>query len=208
MSIEIPHPSETVLQSSEFLRPGDVISFADLAELVTYEDDIIAEIKPDYNSEVWITRMPLREFIKPPKFYGTVSNIELTVMGDPYTQLITASERGVKLGKGRGAYKISQDNEAMLASQYKGYVLTADAYSTGRGKIGQIQSELWYYPFTKNNCAVATRGSAFGMEIARAIASPRLEGADFITIQEDARRIGYQVLRSAMMRPILTPMQT
>src|SRR5205085_931467 len=116
--------------------------------------------------------------------------------------------------------------------KYHGFILSADANSSGRGTIGQIQAELWYYPipltlhtqkgeiitvkqaysgekrdYVAHKDYVKHNTAYVGETIRRAITKPKLETEKFIEFDKRARRIGYQVLRQQMVTAISTPMR-
>src|SRR4051794_30297011 len=87
----------------EELSPGDVIKLSNITELTAFEDMIVDIVQPDHNPDKWATREKLRDLIRPPRFNGTIADIELTVMADPYERLLDAPERGWQGGHGRGS---------------------------------------------------------------------------------------------------------
>ena len=203
----------------EDLQPGDVIRFADITELTAFEDIIAGGVESKHDPELWAARPNLRDLIRPPKFNGTIADIKLTVMADPYERLLDAPKRGWKNGYARGTilgkkHELSSSFAANLIPRYRGFILTADAKSSGRGTIGQIQAELWYFPLTpqsnkagENYRAVNRFRDDYGDTIKRIVTKPNFEAGRFASADAASRTIGFNQLREAMSRPISTPMR-
>lgn len=208
MSEASPNPLES-------LQPGDVIEFADITELPAFEDMVAAAVDPDMfacYSANWAGRVPLREFIRPPNFNGTIADIRLEVMDQPYERLLDARERGWRLDGSQ--YERFSELGQQSISHYRGFTLMADAKSSGRGIIGHMQTELWYYPLSAiigknyNTGRVLKSLSANGgLPIRRVVAKPKIGSETFIALNEHSRQIGFTVLRQAMQHPITQPMR-
>jgi len=136
---EIPRPS-----LADTLQPGSVIEIANMFELAAFEDLVASDIDPTYDPVMWATRIALKDLIRPPKFYGTIEDIKLEVMAEPYERLQDAKKRGWQLGPGNFGRKSENDKDA--GQHYHGFVLTGTPKSSRPGQLGQIQAELWYYP--------------------------------------------------------------
>lgn len=218
-------------QSVGELRPGDVIKLADLTELVAFEDLVVAQVEPWYDHDLWESRVHLREYIRVPRFNGTIANIALTVMADAYERLVSAGERGLKNSAGRGwdKYRLSEQRAEEYALSYVGFEFTADGRSSRDRRRRQIQTEMWYYPFfsparrspgetyTRTlktdegervvTCAFPKRnrpiapGRNVGLAIGRVIANPKLEMSAFRELDQSSRAFGYATLRFAMKHP-------
>lgn len=211
---------------------GDVIEFADIRELAAFEDLIAAEVDPKHEPEVWAARSKLRDLIRPPHFNGTIADIKLVVMADPYERLLDAKERGLKPGSGN--YVLSSELAKSLIPRYRGFILTATPKSSRPGEFGQIQAELCYFPVppslekagrtqhhsyklksgdviryttTLRNDYIKRNNNQEGKAINRVVTQARIERELFIQAHEESRRIGFDVLRKAMMHPISTPMR-
>src|SRR4051794_1133380 len=135
----------------EDLQSGDVIRFADIAELAAFEDMLAGVVAPKHDPELWAARTHLREHIKPPKYHGNIMNIELTVMEDPYKRLLDARERGWSSSSREmrldNVPHVSPELAAGYLPKFKGFTLTAEPRSSQPGLRGQqIQAELWYFP--------------------------------------------------------------
>lgn len=183
---------ETQTSIIETLRTDGVIELAKPSDLVAFEDSIAYGIKPEMNDKGnerqandWDCRLDICGIIRPPKFNGRITNIRLEPMEEPLRRLLDANERGLKFVKGFVLSPLSHDEkELQLFSQsYKGFSLTADAISTGRGVVGQIKTELWYGP-----CAPRKPGSSYSVDgraanvnggIRRYIARPEMHHKSF-----------------------------
>jgi hypothetical protein len=227
---EVPQPSLV-----DTLQPGNVIEFADIAELVAFEEVIASEVDPEYNPVIWASRQALRDLIRPPTFNGTMADIRLEVMADPYDRLLDARERGWKIGRGQGSFRLKSELAEELIPRYRGFTLLANPKSSRPGSLSQIQSELWYYPtplyvashigseakssnrtksgeireyqYTTTQDHIRPSSAYHRGEIRRIVARPKMETERFIEHDASARRIGFQVLRQQLMHPISTPMQ-
>ena len=208
--------------SLEKLNPGDAVQLTDATQLAVFEDIVAHEVDPTmtpHEELMWAGRVALGGLIRPPKFNGTIENIELVVMDSPFERLLDARERGWKLV---GCGTPSHDDEVI--ESHRGFTLLADARSTGRGIIGQIQAELWFskvsvrtqlrkhyhkngdilfYPHWSKNT-----GNNGGTSVKRRMTIPKIESDKFIELHETSRRIGFEVLRDAMSHPIVQPMHS
>lgn len=197
----------------QYFEPGSVIRLADIRELREFEDILAARIDPEMRAtqqQAWDARGNVDTLIRPEKYNGSLRDIELSVMEEPYEQLITATEAGWMFGSGKHRYsgriheRISELGKQTIA-QYIGFDLLCDARSSGKGVIGQIQTKLWYLPSkqyveTTGQFAKPVRmTSAYGgRTVHRVVAVPRYEKERFIQFDEAAKRVGFTVLRDAM----------
>ena len=196
----------------EQLTPGTLIQLNSIADLAVFEDTIAEQIDPDMSPTMrvaWMGRAAIKDLIRPPKFNGTIANIGLVVMEEPYEQLLTARERGWKFNHGKTSQQISSKEN--VTNSLKGFTFIADAHSNGRGIIGQIQAELWFSEVPayekKNNTQLQKNTTAYGgRSVRRIITKPKIEEEKFYKLQKESERIGWAVLRAEMMRPITTPM--
>ncbi len=204
----------------EDLCPGDIIEFGDATELASFEDLVAASIDtqvdnllPGRNHKAiqdgWAGRVAIKELIRPKTFNGTIADIRLEVMEDPYARLLDAKQRGKTMLKG---FSIRRTNEfaELLAPLYAGFSLTALAKSTGRPSM-QLQTEIWYAPVNitsrRKGSAYQDRGSSGGASVQRFMTKPEIEEGTIEAINEESRRIGFKVLRNNMRHPIIQSMQ-
>jgi len=194
--------------------PGNVIEFGDITELATFEDLIAKKVEPvyDHSNGSWPGRIALRDLIRPLKFNGTIADIKLEVMKDPYERLLDARQRGWAMPY-RTIPKLANEFAEELIPRYRGFVLTADAKSSGKGTVGQIQAEMWYYPMPlrvrsrSHGKITLRRDYSTGETLRRVVSRPRLEEEKFIELDATARRIGVSLLRQSLVHPIYTPMR-
>ncbi len=181
----------------EYFNPETAIKLADINELVAFEDMVAHAVNPYMNERLWGARRHIRELIMPKGFYGNLGDILLEPMEEPCQQLMKASEDGYRIRGGRnlGPKDLDTDLKRENAAKYAGFFMTADATSTGRGVVGQVQTALWYYPTYRYN------GNSAGEAIRRVVAIPRLEKQKFRELSETSRQIGFATVAAAMQRP-------
>lgn len=206
------------------LMPGDSIHFDDITQLPAFEDYIASMVDPDMTDsmqQAWNGRVALRDIVRPPKFNGSIRDIQLVVMEDPYDRLLDLKERGWKLNKSRLGNPTSQSD---VVDSFQGFTFIADALSSGRGTIGQIQAEIWYncvplqkrparYTAEDGTSKTARTGPktakivshTAGASVQRRVTIPRIEADKFIQLNETSRQIGFEVLKQNMMHPIIQP---
>jgi hypothetical protein len=181
------------LRLPKVLQPDSTIEIGDKAQLAPFEDQLAEVIYPEISFEemkIWQARIALKELIRPPKFNGHISDIQLEVMADPYAQLLSVRERGLKFGVDRGnpqARTRKPPEEVELLSE--GFIFTANAHNSARGIIGQVQTELYYVPSLK--ASVATYADAI---IQRHVAQPRLVQTDQNQATHQQQTDTFQVL--------------
>jgi hypothetical protein len=209
---------------SEVLKPGDVIEFGDITQLPEFEDLVAMNMFPDMTQiqlNAWKGRAGLRDIIRPPKFNGTISDIQLEVMADPYQQLMTARDRGWTFPTSRPSPRTNEfAQDAEISSE--GFVFTANAKSSGVGVVGQIQTEIWYVPVPRyarskafttlsGKINVQSRGveqlaqQNGGAVVQRHVAKPKIDTAAFIELDARSKIIGFAVLQYQMMHAITLP---
>lgn len=221
--------------AEELLLPGNIISFGDITELAAFEEVLAHVVNPEHDVNLWAARIALRDLIRPPKFNGTIGNINLTVIENPYDRLLDAVDRGWRVGRGVAQRALSTEKSRQLIARFHGFGFTADAMSSGRGITGQIQTELWYYPLIPKVVPAGTKLRGYnitssgekkefiytskkdllshanvdnlGKTINRVVAKPKYEKEKFIKLNEGSRRIGFELLQQAMMSPRVQPMR-
>ena len=212
--------SEHIRSTSELFQPGNVIEIPDLNELILFEDLIAEDVDPDYDEYLWEARPDLEEYrlLVPTNFYGKLRSIELLVMENPYDRLLDANQRGwtFKKSSSKNLELTNELNQKLLVPRYRGFALTAETHSSGRGVVGQIQAEMWYYPvpflaikagkvhrdhFVRKDGSISehtyrsrkdsvTRNNASPYALRRVITKPKFEKNDFIKLEATNRRIG------------------
>lgn len=208
---EQPSQAEAV-DSRSLLMPGNVFILRSVGELTDFEDLVAASIDPHMSTQetvAWESRKHIRDYVRPSKFNGNITNITVELMEDPYERLIDAPSRGWVLPTAK--YERPSQKGQDSTAKYIGLMLTADARSSGKGVIGQIQSEIWYAPVPlttrrrgNGEFKPATQANA-GMTVMRVAAQPKLERENFIEFDRAARRVGHEVLRQQIRNPIMQP---
>ena len=217
------------------LTPGIVIELADMTELAALEDIVVKQVDPNYDKDLWIARPLLKELLRPTvkkrAFNGGVKDITLTVMDEPYEQLITANDRGLTYSQS-GKRTRTNDQSLETIERYVGLEYRATLTSTGHGSIGSVTSEIWYAPLAKSvlrrkgstycypriiegeqrpyECTQKegyVRANKLGDAILRVTSKPAYDQSVLVSLQDSAQRIGFNVLQAAMRRPISAPMQ-
>ena len=187
--------------ASQFEYPN-VLTLNDATELPEFEDLVANDIYP-YASEdriaAWQGRVALRDLIRPPKFNGSLRNIEILSMEDPYDRLLDARERGWSITGGT----LPRKDIDTAREGTRGFLFTADAHSSGKGIIGQIQSEMWYLraPASRGSWFYVDTSTSSGSAVVRRVTKPKLERDRFVEADENAKKVGLQVLRKNMTNP-------
>lgn len=210
------------MQGAEFtqnaidrLYPGDVIEISDIAQLAGFENLVARRLDPSFDEQHWSYQAKLRDLVRPPHFNGQLLHMKLQVMSNPYQHLLSVAERGFSFPSGgRRNYTLTSAVAETLIPRYMGFVFTADAISSGRGKVGQAQAEIYYYPVSpavrknkRGEVNLKQRRTDSGESIRRVVTISRLERDGFIIFDENARRIGFAVMSAAIKDAIKTPMQ-
>ncbi|MEI6850597.1 MAG: hypothetical protein WCK26_01355 [Candidatus Saccharibacteria bacterium] len=201
-------PEESLPKVIEMYHPGDVLQLDSILELASIEDVIANNINPDMTKRQindWTDRTNLKDLIRPSRFNGRISNICLEFMQNPYERLFDANERGLKFSKDLGIPRRRTSfftNETV--EQTSGFILTADASSSGRGVIGQIQTEVWYVPSPQQESDGEIKKKTYsnsGGSIHRYMARPEEEQNIFDNLYKTSRKIGLEVLRKGTINP-------
>ncbi len=191
-------------QVSAFHYPN-VFTFGDIKEVQMFEDVVardVYEFKRPQDIAAWQGRAALSTLIRPPKFNGSLRNIEMHSMEDPYERLIDVNERGWTMRGGGGGLAALRKDTDLAAETTRGFILTADARSSGRGSIGQVQAEIWYMQARPAYDGALEVDRSAGSPVARRITKPRLETTKFIEANERSRKMGMDVLRLHMTNPL------
>ncbi len=195
--------------------PGDILTFSSVSELRDFENLVANVVRPNYHQAAWSARTDIEELIRPKinghNFNGQLRDISLTVMDEPYLRLIDARERGIafsnKGGLGGSHAKLKGEYSMLNIPHYTGFQFQANAHSTGRGDIGKISTELWYFPFRVKPGMENRSVDNDGKVIKRVIAKPQFELDSFIELSETSRQIGFTLLQDAMRHPISVPIR-
>ncbi len=179
---------------TEPLSPHTIIELEEVTQLHAFEDALSQYIYKDMKPEAieyWNGRKMLRDELRPMKFNGTIANIILQVMDNPAEELETAQSRGFRFKKGTSQkHQISRFRDSEENNSAVGLTFIADAKSSGRGVIGQVQAELYYHP----------ESYAWGRatSIQRILTKPKIETQNFIVLEKESSRIALAVLREGL----------
>lgn len=224
--------SEPIAPRPPELEPGTIIELSNIAELPVFEDAIAPYVEPEFDPEIWATRPPVDELLRPRingrLFYGSLGNITLAVMADPYEKLLSARDREWKLTSRGNLNRTGIDADQAIA-HYFGVEFSAEAFtSSQRSAIGLVTAEMWYYPppravrragkvqsksyqvksgevrtgyYTATRDYVNVKRSS-GETIRRVVTQPNYEADKFIELDERSRRIGFELAREAIRHPL------
>ncbi len=189
-------------QENETLVPGNILSFDTSTDLVNFEDIVARQIAPrmtPLQQGLWAARLPLTEHIRPDKFYGRLATITLEVMANPYDRLVDARERGLKMGLGSFNKRLIPEQDLTY-----GFIFRAEAYSSGKGCVAEVNTEMWYMPSRRNG---RTRTNYHeGGVVMRVIAKPTLNKDRIDEANHSSRMIAIQLTRDRLGRMTLNPM--
>jgi hypothetical protein len=175
------------------LPPGTVVDIGGQAELAPFEDIIAPFLKPGVwlrsDHESWAGRLALHTLIRPPGVHGTVSDISLTVMEDPYKQLTDAKERQWNIP---GARNLPLP-DAEAGRFYMGFTLTAPGPVRAREPTW-IETEVYYA--SRPPGVRRKDGNLFS----RFVAVPQLRNEPPQVFAPDARHVGLGALRVMLAR--------
>jgi hypothetical protein len=197
-------------------KPNVPISLADATELRAFEDIVAQAVDPTMTkaeSLAWEARTNIKDAIRPPKFNGSIANIELMPLDEPYEKLQTLHEDGWQVSRlGNRVPRPSTDrNTQHRLERCLGFHMIADAISSGRGVVGELQLGLWYLPIGRiwepakgQQKNVSMNG---GRSIVRVVTKPRHEPEAFMRLGKDSARIAVSALRQAMLHPLRNGMR-
>lgn len=203
------------MRNFDSLEPGSVIECDDITQMRTFEDWVAMTVDPKMTSNekiMWEMRPSFSEFIRPRRFNGRIGNIVLELMENPYERLLDSRERGWFIPNSKSMKRTV--NEEGVSENSIGFAFTADALSSGRGIIGQIQTEAFYIPTLRSTyhrvdgSTTEHLNSTYsgGAAVTRRIAKPKFETENFINLHEQAVKRGREVLKSNMLHPIIQGM--
>lgn len=199
------------------LEPGNIIEFDNITDIEPFEDMLANEIVPfmlGRQLDAWAGRIAIKNLIRPPKFNGRIGDISLEVMDEPFERLHDVRDRGLQYMRGAGKYSKLEENKFRdeLIAKYRGYKFRAVASSTGRGKIGEINSEIWYFPVSLKQAEITHTprhddSLHSGSAVARVLTKPKLEKDNFNKVHADSKRIGFDVERKGKLYPLTSGMR-
>ena len=200
------------------IEPGTLIKLDDISELPAFEDlvaDIIDPNMADAHLQLWDGRQHVRDLIRPKGFNGRYLNIVLESIPDPYEHLQSAKERGWTYPA--GTVRRSEKIEEWVKDLYLGFTFSAEAYRSGKGTVGLIESELYYYPTSSSPPRILMNGPRQGKfsydsnstnskgSVGRFVLKPQYDPNKFMESNLASQAIGVAVLRSQLDYPIIAP---
>jgi hypothetical protein len=191
--------------NAEFINPFSPklpIELQSIAELSQFEDVVAVDvIDPHMTKEQrqnWASRVDISNFIAPRWYHGTLTDIVLTPMDDPFAVLRNAPNEGWRLPRGSASFgRGKEENQRYKAARCLGFALEAVANSTGRRGIGQLKAGLWFYPVSK-----ATRVNYGGCTVNRVVSVPKIENQGLEELRVQSERIALAALKRAIAYPI------
>ena len=94
------------------LTTGSSFAFGNFADLRSFETEVAMQVKPELDELAWKRRDDIATQLKPPAFFGSIPEMVLTVVDDPYSVLATADKVQTQNG---GASKVSTAFKAVDA---------------------------------------------------------------------------------------------
>lgn len=183
--------------SIEDFKPGESFEVANTGALAFFEELIELDIQPNLYSQndrdmVWNRRSPLRDLIKPPKYFGNIKDIIMEVVPEPTKSLLDANKRGLKFIKGPSTPHVrTMEISEKSAKATRGFVLTANTKSPGE-PIKQLRTEIWYVPTPSQTDNSNT--------IRRYITQPTREIIPVEEIEQDtSKNMGQVALRKSLL---------
>jgi len=208
-----------------FYAPGTILNLPSLDGIAEIEDAAALTIEPHPTQlqwEAWQTRDRLKEKLRPSNYNGTMREVVVEVMEEPYARLLDARQRGWKIPNCSNLRRTTTHAQKDTES-YIGLAITAQATSSGRGTIQEIQAEVWIAPVPRQqqtslmtseerralgmNSRTYAIGQNGGSAIKRFVTLPRTETEAFNELHRSARAIGMSVTRRALLHPISTPIR-
>lgn len=174
--------------------PNSVIELKDATQLHRFENILVGYIAPrmtPVTKYAWEGRTKLSDALRPLRFNGTISDIQLQVMNNAAERMESTRERGFSFAHGGQGTKATQERIAFYEEYGEALGLTyiAHAKSSGRGIVGQVQAEIWYQPAVERN---------IGLPIHRTVTKPKYERENFQLLEEGSQRIALDSLQRAI----------
>ncbi len=174
-------------------EPGTAVQVGDVENLAAFEDAVAALVQPsldDFRQE-WEGRPPLKGLIYPNNWRRKVANVVMTVMDDPYGQLVSAAARGWRMPR-TGRWQLSPERQARCM----GFSMRADAIVSGEA-IGHVLGELWYLPPPSKEYA-----RTYGRALMRVVAATKLDTVASTALGA-SRQMATEQARHGVVRPML-----
>ncbi len=199
-----------VSHEADIFQPRSVITVDDVTELNDFEtlvgDTIIPNMTPT-DRIAWLGRSALKDLLRPAGFNGRMMNMQLYVMEDPLSQLLTVHERGLKGVRRSGQRSTELGREAMKL-EYR-----ADAKSTGKKALHPVTAELYYFPLARTGAStdeynVRQVNNNGGSPIIRSTTKPVFDALAFERMHDESVQVGLGVIRERMAHAHVQPKRT
>ncbi len=126
---------------------GDVVSVLDLTDFKKLEDGLTDHIPhKERHVAMWEGRKDIGEILRPKKFFGRIAQIEL-VFTDAPKEFI--QQNFLHLKNSTTGISLS-DTDEHIRSYMFGFEFFAGLFSTGKGRIGTLNTFVAYAPPTKH----------------------------------------------------------
>ena len=198
-------------KSKSFFEVGQVITLAGMEEFPEIEDvikdEIAFESTPSQDA-LWIGRVGVKNFLRPPKFNGRYTGIELAVMGDPIGEYLAAGHEKKKFAEGI-AHRLDprRASEALIELALQraiGFDFSATASSSSNREVDTFSTKIWYMP---GNSLLPGRNRSKASPVNCMIQQPEWNHEKFIYLHDVSTKIAFKVLRDQLKRPISSPMR-
>lgn len=122
---------------------GEVVAVPDFAEFEQLEN-CFTDYLPHNPSQLrmWMGRKNLEDILRPKKFFGKIADIEL-IFTDAPRQFMT--QNYIQLQRSMTNISLSDASEHIQAYMF-GFEFFAGLFSTGRGRVGTLNSFIGYAP--------------------------------------------------------------
>jgi hypothetical protein len=143
--------NENLVDTSDVLRPGNIIEFDSIDEIPAFEDMVAKHIDKDQANPIqwrtWDHRVFLPEFVRPLGTNGSISDVRLEVLENPMLVLMSQKERGMRNVDGCHGMPTKYSDESLQIAINKsiGFRLIANVNSSGSEPV-EIEAEIIYTP--------------------------------------------------------------
>ncbi|TAL14171.1 hypothetical protein EPN95_04160 [Patescibacteria group bacterium] len=171
-------------------NPTNPLELEDPSLLADFEDELAMEMLPEMDSDnytIWMSRVALKDIVRPPSFFGSIQEVQVTALDNPYERLLDARKRSLEFSDDGGIIHIN--SRLRDFTQYMhAYSLSLTTASGIERTPGAIETEAWYVP----TASFGTGKDGF-QPIRRSVAIPKLyevgsDGTKLVTPQNSKYR--------------------